>query len=150
MPVAGQALPRCALDDLRKTDDGDEILGRDLATVDLLEKVDRVLDAAELRVVVLDVAGRELAHPLYLDVVDHGREDLLARLMAVADRDPDKLPPAVLHALVAQPDRRGLAPALELVYEDRGVEVQDVQGQGRIERHASGAAGGLSIGGRLA
>ena len=49
------------------------------AAVDLLEEVDRLVQAAELRVVVLDVARGELLDALDLDLVDHGQEDLLAR-----------------------------------------------------------------------
>ena len=129
MPVAGRALARGgALDHLREADHGHDVVGADLAPVDLLEEVDGVLDPAELGVVVLDVARGQLPHPLDLDVVDHGREDLLARLVAVADGDPDQLAAAVLHALVAEPDRRRLAATLELVHEDRGVEVEHVHG----------------------
>ena len=59
----------------------------DLAAVDLLEEVDHLVVAAELRVVVLDVAGRQVLDPLDLDLVDHRVEDLLARRVLVADRD---------------------------------------------------------------
>src|SRR6185436_1532300 len=85
-----------------------------------------LLDAAELRVVVLDVPAGQLAGALDLDVVDHRGEDLLPRAVAESDRDPDDLASLVLVALVAEPDRRGLATALELVDEDRGVEVEDI------------------------
>ena len=91
----------------------------DRPAVDLLEELDLVLEPAELGVVVLDVAPRELADLLHLDVVDHRGEDLLARAVAEADRDPDDLAALVLVALVAEPDRRRLAAALELVDEDR-------------------------------
>src|SRR6185436_13482476 len=101
----------------------------------------RVVDPPELGIVMLDVARGQLPYALHLDIVDDGREDLLARLVAVSDRDPDELAAPVLHALVAQPDRGGLATALELVHEHRRVEVQDVQGQGRVERHAQQSGG---------
>src|SRR6185295_19325025 len=106
---------------------------------------------AELRVVVLDVAGGQLPHPLHLDIVDDSREDLLAGFVAVADGDPDQLAAAVLHALVAEADRRGLAPALELVHEDRGVEVEHVHGEnpgrpGRRLSICSPTSAGLALG----
>src|SRR5215207_6349518 len=67
------------LDDLGEADDRDGVLERDLAVVDLLEEVDELLGAAELGVVVLDVARRELLDALHLDVVDDGVKQLLAR-----------------------------------------------------------------------
>src|SRR5262245_29579634 len=100
-----------ALDDLREADHGDRVLLADRPGVDLLQEVDRLVAAAELRVVVLDVTWRELLDLLHLDVVDHRGEDLLARLMAVPDRDPDHLTAPVLARLVPQPDRRRLAAA---------------------------------------
>src|SRR5919108_4556050 len=118
------------LDDLGEPDDGHDVVRADLAPVDLLEEVNRLLRAPEFGVVVLDVTRGELPDPLYLDVVDHRREHLLARLVPESHRDPDELPAPVFHALVAEPDRRGLAAELELVDEDRGIEVQDVQGRG--------------------
>src|SRR5680860_338579 len=62
------------------------------------------------------------------DVVgaDGAAVDLLARAVTEADRDPDHLAALVLAGLVAEPDRRRLATALELVDEDRRVEVEDV------------------------
>ena len=47
---------RRVLDDLGEADDGDRVLERDVAPVDLLHEVDELLGAAELGVVVLDVA----------------------------------------------------------------------------------------------
>ena len=119
--------------------------------VDLLEEVDCLLAAPELRVVVLDVAGRELGDLLHLDVVDHRGEDLLPGLVAVADRDPDDLAALVLARLVAQPDRGRLPAAAELVDEDRRVEVEDVEGgvhpasllQARPKQPLTGLLGGL-------
>ena len=52
------------------------------AAVDLLEELDLVLEPAELGIVVLDVARREVADLLHLDVVDHRGEDFLARAVA--------------------------------------------------------------------
>ena len=107
------------LDDLREADHGDRFIGRDRLSIDLFEELDLLLEPAELRIVVLDVARRELGDALHLDVVDHRREDLLARAMAETDGDPDDLAALVLVALVAKPDRRRLAASLELVDEDR-------------------------------
>src|SRR4051812_42656657 len=127
--------PEPLLDLARTIRDGAESHNRDRvvvvhgAAVDLLEEVHRLVEAAELGVVVLDVAGRELAHPLHLDAVDHGLEDALARRVLESDRDEDDLALAVLLRLVAQPDRRGLASALELIDENRRVEVQDEHGE---------------------
>src|SRR5215216_6192220 len=67
-------------DDLGEADHGDRVLVADRPRVDLLEEVHRLVAPPELRVVVLDVARRELLDPLDLDVVDHGGGDLLARL----------------------------------------------------------------------
>src|SRR2546423_10680671 len=67
------------VDDLREAHDGDGVVERHLAAVDLLEEVDHLLGAPELRVVVLDVARRELLYALDLDLVDDRLEDLLAR-----------------------------------------------------------------------
>src|SRR4051794_17937056 len=114
------------LDDLREADHRHQVVLGDRPAVDLLEEARGLLDGAELGVVVLDVAAAEVADALDLDVVDHRREDLLPRAVAEADRDPDDLAALVLVALVTQPDRRGLATALELVDEDRRIEVENV------------------------
>jgi hypothetical protein len=90
--------------------------------------VDELLGAAELGVVVLDLARRQVLDPLDLDAVDHRVKELLARRVLVADRDQDDLVLPVLVALVAQADGRGLAPALHLVGEHRRVEVEDLHG----------------------
>src|SRR5690348_928375 len=130
------------LDDLREADHRHQVAGVDRAAVDLFEEVDLVLEAAELGVVVLDVAAGELVQALHLDVVDHRGEDLLARAVAEADRDPDHLAALVLVALVPEPDRRGLATALELVDEDRGIEVEHVGAATHAERaYLTGYAG---------
>ena len=47
--------------------------------VNILEEVDHLLVAAELRIVVLDVARREVLHLLDLDLVDDRLENFLAR-----------------------------------------------------------------------
>src|SRR5436189_5483368 len=67
------------LDDLREADHRDDVLHVHRTAVDLLEEVDRLVEPAELGVVVLDVAGRELRDLLHLDVVYDRREDLFAR-----------------------------------------------------------------------
>ena len=83
------------------------------------------VDAAELGIVVLDVARRQVANPLDLDLVDHCVEDLLPRRVLIADRDQHALVLAVLVGLVAEPDRRGLAAAAQLVGEYRRIEIED-------------------------
>src|SRR5690606_27925686 len=112
------------LDDLGEADDRDDVLVGDLAAVDLLEEVPHLLVAPELRVVVLDVPGRQLAEALDLDLVDDGLEDLLPRGVPVADRHQPRRVLAALVRLGAEPDGRGLAAGLELVGEDAGVEVE--------------------------
>src|SRR5215212_2168415 len=115
------------LDDLREADHRDGVLIPDRPGVDLLEEVDGLRGAAEFRVVVLDVAVREVLDLLHLDVVDHRGEDLLARLVPVADRDPDDLTALVLAGFVAQTDGRRLPAAAQLIDEDRRIEVEDVE-----------------------
>src|SRR5436305_3260140 len=114
------------LDYLREANHGDQFVGRDRLSVDLFEELDLLLESAELRVVVLNITRGELGDPLHLDIVDHGGEDLLARAVPKANGDPDDLATLVLVALVAKPDRRRLATALELVDEDRRVEVENI------------------------
>src|SRR4051794_7924491 len=97
------------LGDLREADHSDGVVFEDRPAVDLLEELALVLEAAELGVVVLDVAPGKVFELLHLDVVDDRAEDFLARAVAEADGDPDDLPPLVLAALVAEPDRRRLA-----------------------------------------
>ena len=46
---------------MREPDHRDDVLGSDLATVDLLQEVNGLVEAAKLRVVVLDVPRRQLA-----------------------------------------------------------------------------------------
>src|SRR3954465_6887216 len=119
---------RRVLDDLREAHDGDDVLHRHLAPVDLLEEVDHLVVAAELGVVVLDVPRRQVLDPLDVDLVDDRIEDLLARRVLIADRPQHGLVLLVLVRLVAEAVRRRLAPPLELVGEDRRVEVQDLHG----------------------
>src|SRR6187397_1772048 len=133
------------LDDLREADHRDDVVGADRPPVDLFEELDLVLEPAELRVVVLDVARREIADVLRLDVVDHRGEDFLARAVAEADRDPDDLAALVLARLVAEPDRRGLATALELIDENRRVEVEHVD----AAAHGAASVSDRSACGRL-
>src|SRR3954470_8520458 len=117
---------RRALQDRREAHDRHELVELHLAAVDLLEEVHGLVDAAELGVVVLDVARGKVRDALHVDRVDHGVEDLLPRRVLEADRDHHHVALLVLGALVAEPDRGGLAAALELVDEDRRVEVEDV------------------------
>jgi hypothetical protein len=91
--------------------------------------VHELLGAAELGVVVLDVARGEVLHALDVDVVDHRVEELLARRVLEPHRDQHDLVLAVLVPLVAEPDRGGLAAALHLVREDRRVEVEHLHGR---------------------
>ena len=121
---------RTSSDDLREADHGDGVVLGDLAVVELPEPVGELVGAADLRVVVLDLARRELAEALDLDLVDHGVEDLLALPVADADEHGHDHPLLVLRRLVAEPDRRGLALRAELVGDDRRVEVE------RVHRHA--------------
>jgi hypothetical protein len=83
---------------------------------------------------VLDLARRELGERLHLDLVDHGLEHLLAGAVARAGEDLDDHPLLVLTRLVAEPDRRGLAPGAELVGDHRRVEVECVHGSVRSGR----------------
>src|SRR4051812_14697619 len=119
---------RRVLDDLREAHDGDDVLHRHLTPVDLLEEMDHLVVPAELGVVVLDVPRRQVLDPLDVDLVDDRLEDLLARRVLIADRHQHGLVLLVLVRLVAEADRRCLAPPLELVGEDRRVEVQDLHG----------------------
>src|SRR3954466_3176402 len=56
----------------REAHHGHELIVRHLTAVDLLEEVHRLVHPPELRVVMLDVARREVRHPLHVDSVDHG------------------------------------------------------------------------------
>ena len=82
--------------------------------------------------------GERSRDPLHLDVVDHRREDLLARAVLVADRDPDDLAALVLARLVAEPDRGRLAAALELVDEGGREEVEREQAARHGESQPNG------------
>src|SRR5207244_11514166 len=57
-------------------------------------------------------------------------EDAFAGRVLVADRHEHRLVLAVLRGLVAQADGRRLAPAHELIGEDRRVEVEDLHWSG--------------------
>ncbi len=62
-------LVRRVLDDLGEANHGHRVLHGHVTVVDLLQEVDHLLDAPELRVVVLDVPGREILDALYLDLL---------------------------------------------------------------------------------
>jgi hypothetical protein len=49
-----------SFDDLREADHRDGVLHRDRTGIDLLQELDRVLEPAELRVVMLDVPRRKV------------------------------------------------------------------------------------------
>ena len=114
----------------------------DVLSVDLAQEADRLVEPAELGVVVLDVTGGEVAHALHLDVVDHRGEDLLARAVLIADRDPDDLAALVLARLVAQPDRGRLSSPFELVDEGGREEVE----RERAARHGESQPNGIPDG----
>src|SRR3954454_16824575 len=113
LPVAEMRTRR--LDDLGEADHRDRIIRGDGSPIDLFEEGDLLLEPAELGVVVLDVARRELGDPLDLDVVDYRGEDLLAWAMTETNGDPDDLAALILVALVTKSNRRCLAATLELV-----------------------------------
>ncbi len=79
------------VDDLRETHDGDRVLQRYLAAVDVFQEADQLVVTAELGIVVFDVARREQSELGDLDVVDHRFEDPVARRVLVADRDQHQL-----------------------------------------------------------
>src|ERR1039458_5421845 len=54
---------RGVVEDLGEAHDGDRVVARHLPTVELFEEVDEFLVAAELGVVVVDVARREVRQP---------------------------------------------------------------------------------------
>src|SRR5437868_2926040 len=90
--------------DLREADHRHGVVLGHLAVVELPEEAGHLLDAADLRVVVLDLARREVAELLHLDLVDHRVEDLLARAEPGAREHLDDHPLPVLRGLVAEPD----------------------------------------------
>src|SRR5919201_3765333 len=108
--------------DLGEADDRDDVVHLHLAAVDLLQEVDHLVEPPELRIVVLDVARREVLDLLDLHAVDDRLEDLLPWRVLEADGDHHDLALAVLLALVANEDRGGLADAIKMVPEDRLVE----------------------------
>ena len=72
------------------------------------------------------------------------------RAVLVADRDPDDLATLVLARLVAEPDRRRLAPALELIDEGGREEVEGEQAAGHEEASLTGFETSLLLGEALA
>src|SRR3954447_20873920 len=85
--VLAEAGHNRAVHDLREADHRDEIVGLDLAVVELAEEVGHLVGAADLRVVVLDLPRRQLAERLHFDLVDHSIEDMLARAEPHAAED---------------------------------------------------------------
>src|SRR5215211_5169469 len=132
--VGAQALAqlRRAVRDLGEAHHGHDVVLLHLAAVDLLEEVDHLVEAAELGVVVLDVARRELLDALDVDGVDHRVEDPLAWRVLEAHGDHHRFAFAVLLALVAEPDRGCLAASLQLVDEHRRIEVEHVHARGSL------------------
>ena len=100
------------------------------AGVDAVANAVKVTLGPKGRYVVLDVARRQVCHPLHVHGVDHCVEDLLSRRVLEPDRHHHHVALLVLGALVAEPDRRCLTASLQLVYEDRRIEVEDVHGGG--------------------
>ena len=74
--------------DLGEVDHGDRVLVRDLAVVELPEEDDELVERAQLGVVVLQLARRDVAEALDLDLVDDRVEDVRARAEALAARAP--------------------------------------------------------------
>src|SRR5690348_13812606 len=128
--------------DLGEVDDGDRGLLGHLTVVQLAEEVGELVDVPDLRVVVLDLARRDLLQLLHLDLVDDGVEDLLAHAEALAHEHAHDLTLLVLPALVAETDRRRLAVVAQLVGDDRGVEVEGVHAACIITRPAGVEPGG--------
>src|SRR4051812_18202994 len=62
--VQALGVRRRVLDDLREAHDGDDVVGGDRLAIDLLEEMDHLLGASELRIVVLDVPRREVLDAL--------------------------------------------------------------------------------------
>ena len=81
------------------------------------------LDPAELRVVSLDIAWREITERLDLDFVDHCGKYLLPTRMPRADSHPDDLAPLILGGLVSQPDCGRLPAPPQLVCKERRIEI---------------------------
>src|SRR2546421_570465 len=96
---------------LAEADHRDDVVARHLAAVELPEEGRHVLGAADLRVVVLDLAGGQVGEGLHLDLVDDRVEHLLARAVARADEHVDDHALPVLARFVAEPDGRRLAVA---------------------------------------
>src|SRR5690349_20140148 len=124
--------------DLGEVDDGDRGLLGHLAVVELAEEVGELVDVPDLRVVVLDLARRDLLQLLHLDLVDDRVEDLLAHAEALPHEHAHDLALLVLPAIVAEPDRRRLAMVAQLVGDDRGIEVEGVHGGCIITRPGGG------------
>ena len=131
-PLSGRggllAAPAPLVLDLAEPDHRDGVVRCDLAVVELTEEGRHVLGAANLRIVVLDLARGELAERLHLDLVDDGVEDAVTQAEACACEHLHDHPLPVFRRLVAQANRRRLATAPQLLGDDRGVEVQCIHG----------------------
>src|SRR5882672_678958 len=107
--LAAEALDDGAVEDLREADHRDLVLLRDLAVVELAQEARHLVGPADLGIVVLDLARRELAEGLHLDLVDDGLEDALARAEADAAEHLHDHALLVLARLVTETNRRRLA-----------------------------------------
>ena len=110
--------------DLGEVDHGHRVLVRDVAVVELPEEDHELVERAQLGVVVLQLARRDVAEALDLDLVDDRVEDVRARAEALAAEHLEAEALAVLRALVAETDRDRLAPAAQLIGDQRVVEVE--------------------------
>src|SRR4051812_46186550 len=114
--------------DLREVDHRHGVLVGDVAVVELAEEHDELVERAQLGVVVLELARRDIAETLDLDLVDHGVEDVRARAEALTAEHLEAQALAVLDALVAEADRDRLAPAAQLIGDQGVVEVERLHG----------------------
>ena len=138
--------------DLREADDRDESVRPRRRGCRAGRGSGHLVGAPDLGVVVLDLARRQLAERLHLDLVDHRVEDVLARAEAHAAEDAHDHALLVLAGLVAEPDRGRLPARPELVGDERRVEVEGVHRGGEsasYETRTSGRARGVSSSGEV-
>src|SRR5918995_311057 len=110
--------PRLILD-VGEMDDRDGVRLGHRPVVELSEEGGHLLSPADLGVVLLELPRRTLAERLHLDLVDDRVEDLLARPVPQPGEHLDDHSLLVLTGLVAEANRRGLAPRAQLVGDDR-------------------------------